>query len=213
MEEFRDIIGYEGKYQVSNLGRIKSLNYNRTGKEQILKLGKNKGGYLQIHFFKDGKLQNYSVHRLVASAFIPNPNNYKEVNHKDENKTNNCTENLEWISHIDNMNYGTRNERAGKAQKGKILSEETQRKISENHADFKGENHPMYGKRGSDSPNSRAVHCIELNKTWSCIKECAEELELYASSITAVCKNKRKTTGGYHFKYVEEENKNNVNNS
>lgn len=109
--------------------------------------------------------------------------------------------------------------------KDKHLSEETRRKMSENHADFKGENHPMYGKHhskktrkkmseshkgknhpnygkyGSKSSNHKSVYCVELDKIWSSIKECAEELELDASAITKVCKEKYKTCGGYHFQY------------
>lgn len=107
VEEWRDIQEYEGLYQVSSLGRVKSLGKGNSNnsKEKILKLDKNYKGYLQINLYKDGKLKHYRVHRLVANAFIPNPNNYEEINHKDENKENNCVENLEWCNRQYNAEY------------------------------------------------------------------------------------------------------------
>ena len=108
MEIWKDIEGYEGLYQISNKGRVKSLKW---GKERILKPGWNTGGYLKVYLFKNTEAQDRLVHRLVAEAFIPNPYNKPQVNHKDENKKNNCVENLEWITCMDNCNYGTRNER------------------------------------------------------------------------------------------------------
>ena len=83
MEEWRDIKGYEGKYQVSNLGRVRSLNFNKTGKIKELSYAKRRG-YLGVTLFKDKKSKTFAVHRLVAKMFIPNPNNYPQVNHKDE---------------------------------------------------------------------------------------------------------------------------------
>lgn len=114
MEQWKDIEGYEGQYQISNYGRVKSLNYNNTKKEKILKFGKNTGGYLHVVLCKDGKIKNYLVHRLVAQAFLPNPNNYEEVNHKNEDKTMNHLENIEWCDRKYNINYGTRTERQAK---------------------------------------------------------------------------------------------------
>lgn len=121
MEIWKDIIGYEGIYQVSNLGRVKSLNYNRTGKEKIMNSCKGGCGYLQICLSKEGKKKNYLVHRLVTQAFLDNPNTLSEVNHKDENKTNNCVDNLEWCSPKYNMNYGSCIERTAKANSIPIL--------------------------------------------------------------------------------------------
>ena len=86
MEIWKDIIGYEGRYQVSNLGRVKSLNYNNTNKEKILKPKKENNGYLRVNLSKNGKAKMYSVHRLVAIVYIPNPENKETVNHKNENK-------------------------------------------------------------------------------------------------------------------------------
>ena len=112
MEEWKNIVGYEGKYQISSLGRVKSLNYRNTGKEKILKQNINKG-YKEISLF-DGKTKKiYLVHRLVALHYISNPNNYPCVNHKDEDKTNNCVENLEWCSVSYNNKYGNRAKKVG----------------------------------------------------------------------------------------------------
>ena len=111
MEEWKDIKGYEGLYQVSNEGRVRSLNYNHTGTIKNLKLIIESGGYIIVGLVKNGKTTRKYVHRLVAESFIPNPNNYKCVNHKNEDKTLNTTENLEWCDHKYNDNYGTRNDR------------------------------------------------------------------------------------------------------
>lgn len=106
-EVWKDITGYEGLYQVSNLGNVKSLNYNRTGQEKILKAINHKCGYLRVTLYKNSKCVTYRLHRLVAQAFIPNPDNLPEVNHKDEDKSNNCVNNLEWCDSKYNINYGT----------------------------------------------------------------------------------------------------------
>ena len=100
IEVFKDVPGYEGLYQVSNLGNVKSLI---TGK--ILSPGIDKGGYLKVSLYKSGEYKKLLVHRLVAIAFIPNPSNYPEVNHKDENKQNNCVDNLEWCTSQYNREY------------------------------------------------------------------------------------------------------------
>lgn len=103
-EIWKDIKDYEGLYQVSNWGRVKREN-------RILRFSKSSSGYLQVMLCKDGKIRNFFVHRLVAEAFIPNPFNLPEVNHKSENKQDNRVENLEYCDHKYNCNYGTRNKR------------------------------------------------------------------------------------------------------
>ena len=117
----RDIKGYEGLYAVTSCGKIYS--YKR---KAFLRPGKNSRGYLCVNLSKNGKSKTYYLHRLVVETYIPNPENKLEINHKDENKTNNCVNNLEWISHKDNCNFGTRNERSGKARRKKVVCIETQ---------------------------------------------------------------------------------------
>lgn len=105
MEEiWKDIKGYEGKYQVSNFGRVRSLRF---GKERVLVGVKDKDGYLLVNLYKGGKHYNGKIHRLVAEAFIPNPDGLPQVNHKDECKSNNAVSNLEWCDAKYNINYGT----------------------------------------------------------------------------------------------------------
>lgn len=116
MEIFKDIEGYEGLYQISNLGNVKSLNYGRTGKEKILKPVKNKYGYLCVGLHKQEKLKTFNIHRLVAKVFIENPNNLPQVNHKDEDKTNNAVENLEFCTREYNLAYGTHNQRSAESR-------------------------------------------------------------------------------------------------
>ena len=120
MEEWRGIKGYEGLYQVSNLGRVKTIKTNK-----IRKLEKVRSGYLRVMLYKNNKSERFLVHRLVAEAFISNPNSLPEVNHKDENKLNNTVENLEWCSRTYNVNYGTIQEKINKKRCKKIKCIET----------------------------------------------------------------------------------------
>ena len=118
-EIWKDVKGYEGLYQVSNLGRVRSLdrtvnsgiknNSNVLFKGRILKQYQKRNGYLQVTFTVNSKRKYVGVHRLVAETFIPNPDNKSQVNHIDENKTNNNVYNLEWCTPKENCNFGTRN--------------------------------------------------------------------------------------------------------
>ena len=95
---------------------MRTLNYKRTGQTKILKQGIGTHGYKIINLYKDHSSKTYTVHRLVAQAFIPNPNNLPCINHKDEDKTNNAVWNLEWCSYSYNINYGTARDRRAKTR-------------------------------------------------------------------------------------------------
>lgn len=102
-EIWKDIPNYEGKYQVSNLGNVRALNYHRENRVKLIIPHKDKHGYLRLGLYKNGKLKNYQVHRLVMLAFVRDSN--LTVNHKDENKQNNKLENLEYMTNKDNVRY------------------------------------------------------------------------------------------------------------
>ena len=112
------IKGYEGQYEVSDQGRVKSLKF---GKERILKPVRTPKGYLTVELYKNEEQKRCKVHRLVAQTFIPNPDNLSEVNHKDENKENNSVQNLEWCDRKYNYNYGTRIQRISEKNSKPIL--------------------------------------------------------------------------------------------
>ena len=164
-EIWHDIEGYEGLYQISNKGRVKRL---LGPSERILRPWDNGYGYMIIGLFKNGMHKRIRVHRLVAIAFVPNPHNLPEVNHKDENKKNNCVENLEWCDRVYNVNYGTRNERASR----KIL---------------------QYSKSGD--------FIIE----WKSAAEVERMLGINNSHIIQCCKGKRKSAGGFVWRYKEKD--------
>ncbi|QOP49053.1 NUMOD4 domain-containing protein [Lacticaseibacillus paracasei] len=123
-EIWKDIEGYEGLYQVSDLDRVRSLDredaQGRRIKGRVLVVSSNGKGYRQINLCQYGDVKHKFIHRLVAIAFLDNPNNLPEVNHKDENKANNVVSNLEWCSVIYNNMYGTRTKRSAKAKERPI---------------------------------------------------------------------------------------------
>lgn len=105
-EIWKDLPGFEGLYQVSSLGNVMSLNFGgKIGKKRVLKLVQHGRGYRSVLLYKDGIRTQRLVHRLVAETFIPNPSGLPQVNHKDENKENNCVENLEWCNNQYNNIY------------------------------------------------------------------------------------------------------------
>ena len=128
IEEWRPVVGYEGLYEVSNTGQVRSLDryvkYSNGRihlyKGKVLSPGIKPDGYLLINLCCNGKHNTIRVHRLVTEAFLPNPDNLPEVNHKDEDKTNNRVENLEWCDYVYNNNYGTKPERLSKSKIGRI---------------------------------------------------------------------------------------------
>ena len=179
-EEWLDIAGYEGLYQVSNIGRVKSLErivIRKDGseqhrKERILKPSINDDGYLRVNLYdSSGKIKAFKVHRLVCEAFHENPKNKPCVNHIDENKTNNTASNLEWCTYTENINHGTRNTKVAKAL-GKPV--------------------------GQYTPNG------ELVKVWQSTREVQRQLGFACQNISKVALGKQKTAYGYVWKYIEE---------
>ena len=186
IEIWKDVENYEGFYQVSNLGRVKSLErdvflpngiVNRHIEEKILVPILNAYGYSFVNLHKNGKSKAILIHRLVALAFIPNPENKPQVNHKDENPLNNRVDNLEWCTASYNANYGTKNQRCVQNRRSYKLG---------------------------DNPSAKPVFCEELNKTFDCAIRAEKELGVCGSSISNVCKGKRKTAGGFHWKFAND---------
>ena len=176
-EIWKDIQGYEGKYQVSNLGNVKSLNYHGTCKERILIPGKTTNGYLFVSLSKNSKVKNFKIHRLAAQAFIENTENLLEVNHIDENKLNNRVDNLEWCSHEYNINYGTRSARELETRKLKKCKN-AERTVLQFTKDGKFVNE------------------------YKSISEAERFTEINQGNICSCCKGRRyKTAGGYIWKY------------
>ena len=208
IEIWKPVVGYEGLYEVSSYGRVRSLDratsyISRTqeGKEYTtthtfkgknLSLNKRKGYYLCVSLLKDGFVKTASVHRIVAEAFLPNPNNLPMINHKDENPSNNLIwinedgsidyekSNLEWCDAKYNMNYGTINRRRGESL--------------------------GYGK---DNPYSIPIIQYDKNgefiKEWDSTMDVERELHIQHSNITKCCKKQLhfKTAGGFIWRYKE----------
>lgn len=121
----KDIKNYEGLYAITSCGKVWS--YKR---KKFLKPRNTGKGYLQVDLCKNSVIKHYKVHRLVAEAYIPNPENKPCVNHIDENKSNNALQNLEWLTHKENNNYGTHNKRVAKSLSKKIICIETGKKFN-----------------------------------------------------------------------------------
>lgn len=178
-EMWKDIEGYEGMYQVSSEGRIKSVERDiicKNGakkhmKERILKGGLDRYGYPHVGLCDGNKRKIFLVHRLVAEAFITNPDNKPQVNHKDEVKTNNCVDNLEWMTNKENANYGTRTERSAKTQSKSVA---------------------QYSKDG------------KLIKIWASIKEAGSQLGLSRGNISLAALGVYKTSGGFAWRFAKE---------
>ena len=184
MEIWKDIKGYEGLYQVSNLGRVKSLSKEflvsnqyckttkcRKTKERILKPQLDKYGYYRVTLCKDGKKYLKQIHRLVALTFLTNPHELPLVNHKNEIKTDNRSCNLEFCTSSYNQNYGTIKERISVAQSYDIN---------------------QYTLGGC------------FIKKWHGINKASRELKINHANIISCCQGKRKSAGGYIWRYYNE---------
>lgn len=126
MEVWRDIPGYERHYQASASGKIRSVKRE----PHILKTVYQPNGYERVSLWLGGEKKNKMVHRLVAAAFIANPENYTDINHMDEDKANNDVSNLEWCDHRYNMNYGSVGAKIAEANRRRVITDETRRKLS-----------------------------------------------------------------------------------
>ena len=197
-EEWRDIKGYEGLYQVSNMGRVKSLKRTvwcglnggcyRAIPEKIRKGVDNGQGYLQVQLSKDGKVKQCRINRLVAQAFLPNPDNLPIINHKDENKYNNHMDNLEWCSHSYNNTYNDRAKKAGK----KVAEKLRGRKQTEEHIMKKSK--PVFSV-DKDSG---------LIMWWESAREAGRVLGINQSNIIKCCKGKYHSTGNHIWFYADD---------
>ena len=175
---------YEGLYKVSNLGKILILNYRNTGKAKLMKPSQEKNGYLKVVLSKNRKRKTCRVHRIIAETFLENPDNLPQVNHKDEDKTNNFVflnedgsvdkvkSNLEWKTPKENSNHGTRNERIAKAN--------TNGKKSKKVLQF-----TLDGELICEYPS---------------IMEC-ERNGFYRSAVWRCCNGEQKTHKGFRFMY------------
>ena len=179
-EIWKDVKGYEGLYQVSNLGRVKSLEraiIRKDGKklpveERILEPSTNRYGYLLVNFSdSSGEKKTFPVHRLVCKTFHENPKNKPCVNHIDENKTNNTASNLEWCTYEENNNHGTHNTRMAKTRSKQV------------------------GQYTTDD---------KLIKVWQSTIEVEKQLRFLQSHISEAARGKLKTAYGYVWKYIEE---------
>lgn len=185
IEIWKDIKDFEGLYQVSNLGRIKSLKFR---KERILKPQKHKNGYLYINLYKGNKIKHYSIHRLVAEAFVynPDPINNIEVDHLNTNPSDNRAENLEWVDHIKNRHNP--------------LTEQ-------HHIDCqKGEKSCWYGKYGKEHHSSKPVLQFDLDgnfiKEWECTRQIERELGISRGNISSCCLGNYKTAYSFIWRYA-----------
>lgn len=186
MEIWKDIEGYENLYQISNQGRVKSLIKNI-----ILKQWDDKDGYQLVGMSKDKKKKTFKVHRLVAQAFIPNPNNLHLVNHKDEDKKNNTDENLEWCDHIYNVNYGTSKERMTNNLKNNKENNERITKIG------------LENSKKMSKPVLQYTLDGEFVAEYPSVREASRVLGFSNTCIGACCNGKRQTHQGYKWKYKE----------
>ena len=201
-EIWKDVVGYEGLYQVSNLGRVRSLPREVSRFEKgrkyildgrVLKYGHGHGRcykYLLVCLCKDQQRSMKRVNRLVAEAFIPNPDNLPMVNHKDENPSNNRVDNLEWCTAKYNSNYGTAREKM----------KETRKKNNSNKKMLL----TRIKNNSSKPPKSVAMIDDDGNvvKKYFSVSDAARDIGVHHNSVSRVCKGIRRDVHGYKFKYI-----------
>lgn len=196
-EYWKDIQGYEGLYQVSNLGRVRSMSRLRPDKHhkvkaKILRQAFNSGGYPILTLSKNAIHKNIKVHRLVAKTFIPNSENKPCIDHINTIRTDNRVENLLWTTGKENCNNPL-----------------TRKHMSDNK---KGEKNHMRGRLSKEHPNS--IPIIQLTKngqyirTWDCARDVSREIGIHYSNVNSVLRGKTKTAGGYKWMYKSEYNGN-----
>lgn len=191
-EIWKPIDGYEGKYEVSNMGRIKSLPreaWNGHGimvlRERILRPGINSKGYESVNLYIKNKRENVLIHQVVAKTFIPNPEGKPCVDHINTIRRDNRVENLRWCTQKENCNnYVT--------------------KIKLSHS-IRGENHPMWGKKGADNPHSRTVAQFtkggQLIKTYPSALDAAKAMNVQRGAIYRAISGFRRYCRGYIWRY------------
>lgn len=207
MEEWRDIKGYEGKYQVSNLLNVRSLNYHRENRIKNMVTKVKKGGYLEIGLRKDGTKKFFLVHRLAGIVFLPIPDELKYIPIDDlvidhiiplSIGGKNELSNLRWTTREGNSNNPLTIINLKKISKGIVRSDEFKRKVSESK---KGKG------TGAANPNAKPILQYSIDgtfiKEWDCAVDAAKKLNLSQSGISEVLKGKRKTSGGFIWKYKE----------
>lgn len=195
-EKWADISGFNGEYQISTYGRVKSI---KNGSSKILRGCINKqNGYIYIGLCKDGSVTRTTIHRLVAEAFIQNPHNLPCVNHKDENKENNNVDNLEWCSYQYNLTYGTHTDRA----------KETRKKNGTDTLlyEYSIKNRTYITQRTREVKGKRVVkidkYTGEILKTYDTIRDA--EIENNCKHISECVRNIRNESGGYIWQTIED---------